>query len=1741
MTANSNLLKAILSMDSYNRGYNAGLIFGSDSNSSEAIDGVTKIGNYTIYRSSNTQAAADIGFYGIAYQVGNEVVIAYRGTDDGLLSKDLSYGFGVGAGYATSGSIPGSIQNPAPQRATPNQGDMAFEFYRAVAEQMQGGGAGINPYSPDTQITLTGHSLGGGLAGLVASTYNQDATLFDSMAFKSASENLAWAVNYYTNYGEQAYKNFLIDKASEGSVRGYPSVQALKEIFGISGSLDIPTLESGEDYGVYYSKVSALAIAGAISTHSYVPYEDPEIVVPTGMGSGQGAIDRHSIASHVIALYGQEAGKSLTSTMWDVLYNNDFARNVGAMREGSLASAANVYEHKNADILRTMIAYSALTLDATGLSVAQQKERLPFGDTAIRALFDDTQDLFSMSPSIFSDSYKAASRLIAEYAANLADAQVLQSQNAAAVNGIVSVSNNITHIDLSDAMWTFDENIGPVTIVYKTELLKSFTAQSSLSFGVSDLDGVLNTVEHVYFLPSVITYDFSSLALTDEGKRILIYTSVYQGHGDEITGSTNDDIIITGAGNDTIIGGQGNDIIDAGNGDDTVTGGAGNDIVDLGSGNNTYIDSAGHDTVRNYSPNGVADYSGAVGPIFVDGGSQLLVMSADGYMDRLDGFSVFKGSMTARNYFEYLDEAQVHGGQASDIFWVSGASNTLYGGGGNDRFSYIGTNNTTIYGGEGDDAFSLTGWSAAGTAVGSMLGSKIYDEGSSTGDMLVLPSLPTSYLSLPVSSHENIHTSHYFYGLELQSIEGATIVKQVRYIGDYNYYYSSGNYTLTYSYDTEVGRLQVNDGIEYLATNGGIYLISDLLGGSLAPSNSSGTASGERFPTFTDVLQQNFSSVVLPGDGVGPFITGYAATNINYNSQYSQTNSVFSIAGVAAGTYQTAQGGSISIQSNGNYTYSPQSGFIGEDSYTYTYNGQSITHRFIVRSSENSIQAIDDVFTNDVLANTTVSGNVISNDEGSNITVRSGLIQTQNGGTVIMNKDGTYTYTPKENFSGTDSFTYHLEGQLGADQFNYYLGQYGLTDTAQVTFNVRPSNSRPVAVNDSFSGLTEDAWFIGNVLSNDSDPDGDAFTVVHHSQGTKGLVEIAPDGTFTYKPYENVFGLDSFNYTIRDAYGAMHTSTVQLNITVTNNDLPIVQNVSFSVNASVYNNYNNGVIFPFGARDVDGEYLSLIEQTITTADGNTIVLSDFGGYSFYANAGYVGEDSFTFVVSDQTGNSVTGSASVNILAPEWAYTGTVGRDVLNVSGANGTLYGLAGNDLLIGAEGDDLLSGGKGNDTLYGSGGTDTLYGNSGEDVYVFDMTLAYGASWQPTTIIDSEGVDIVVFKGIDFSDLMFSQNGDALSISFADLPNVWVHSQLPMVEYILLDGNYIVDLSTMTQIAAFHMPLAANDAFTMKGISSLSGNVLLDNGSGADTASANAEISVRAGTYSTEAGGTVVLQEDGSFIYTHLEGFYGIDRFDYSVFNSEYDGTTATVSITVKPENEAPVAIERAFDAELNSALVGNLIAPIVGDPVVDPEGASVIAVAGTFMTSSGNNVIIFADGNFVYAAQDSYLGEDTFTYTVEDPTGLSSTSMVTITVTPPVGAIVGTEFQDNIFGTSNGEIIYALSGNDEIYTMGGEDTIYGGSGVDRVFYTDISQPSDLVIYRTAEETYHVYNLNTESTNTFHSIEAIDIWGSIVDLASLNLDIDGSGWGNNTLYGSSGNDTITGTRATILSMPVKV
>lgn len=123
---NSFLMKAILAMDSYNRGYNPRIKF-SDTADATGIH----IGNAVIYKNSSILENPDgsrkdvaAGFYGIAYDYAGETVVSYRGTDENITwgsttGSDILYGYGVGAGSPEG-----------------NQAALAFKFYQSVADEV---------------------------------------------------------------------------------------------------------------------------------------------------------------------------------------------------------------------------------------------------------------------------------------------------------------------------------------------------------------------------------------------------------------------------------------------------------------------------------------------------------------------------------------------------------------------------------------------------------------------------------------------------------------------------------------------------------------------------------------------------------------------------------------------------------------------------------------------------------------------------------------------------------------------------------------------------------------------------------------------------------------------------------------------------------------------------------------------------------------------------------------------------------------------------------------------------------------------------------------------------------------------------------------------------------------------------------------------------------------------------------------------------------------------------------------------------------------------------------------------------------------------------------------------------------------------------------------------------------------------------------------------------------------------
>ncbi|HMM66566.1 MAG TPA: Ig-like domain-containing protein [Dokdonella sp.] len=144
-------------------------------------------------------------------------------------------------------------------------------------------------------------------------------------------------------------------------------------------------------------------------------------------------------------------------------------------------------------------------------------------------------------------------------------------------------------------------------------------------------------------------------------------------------------------------------------------------------------------------------------------------------------------------------------------------------------------------------------------------------------------------------------------------------------------------------------------------------------------------------------------------------------------------------------------------------------------------------------------------------------------------------VSTPSHGTAVAGAGGI-SYTPATGYSGSDSFTYTISDGRGGSA----------TATVNVTvLTAAETNRAPIAVNDDggvLKGYDSDI----DVLSNDSDPDGDPLTVIEvaHTGPGNAVITINPDNTIHYQSIHGFAGYDSFQYTISDGRGGTATATV---------------------------------------------------------------------------------------------------------------------------------------------------------------------------------------------------------------------------------------------------------------------------------------------------------------------------------------------------------------------------------------------------------------------------------------------------------------------------------------------------------------------------------------------------------------------------------------------------------------------
>ena len=164
------------------------------------------------------------------------------------------------------------------------------------------------------------------------------------------------------------------------------------------------------------------------------------------------------------------------------------------------------------------------------------------------------------------------------------------------------------------------------------------------------------------------------------------------------------------------------------------------------------------------------------------------------------------------------------------------------------------------------------------------------------------------------------------------------------------------------------------------------------------------------------------------------------------------------------------------------------------------------------------------------------SPGVLANDSGS--TLSAVLNAGTSQGTLILNANGSFTYTPNNQFTGTDSFTYRAsDGQTNS----------GL---ATVTISVT-SNTLPVASNDNYSVAANEVLTIAapGVLANDSDANSDALSALLASGPAHGGLSLNANGAFLYTPAPGFSGADSFSYRANDGNASSAVATVNIIVT----------------------------------------------------------------------------------------------------------------------------------------------------------------------------------------------------------------------------------------------------------------------------------------------------------------------------------------------------------------------------------------------------------------------------------------------------------------------------------------------------------------------------------------------------------------------------------------------------------------
>ena len=735
---------------------------------------------------------------------------------------------------------------------------------------------------------------------------------------------------------------------------------------------------------------------------------------------------------------------------------------------------------------------------------------------------------------------------------------------------------------------------------------------------------------------------------------------------------------------------------------------------------------------------------------------------------------------------------------------------------------------------------------------------------------------------------------------------------------------------------------------------------------------------------------QAVGNVVVNSIGNAITLTGVDQANLSLTFNVPATSSY--------GMITQAAVGSASL------TYMPLPGYVGQDSFTFTVtNSSGLT----------SAPAVVTISVTDTPIANTLFENVIINSVDNQITLTGmdplgqaftfALASAPKNGTVsgFNPYTGIVNYTPNTGFVGQDSFTFAVT--------NTPAGITSAAGTVTITVSDTPvanAQSANFVVNSSNNAIT---------LSG-TDPLGTALTYMlgvgtGPSNGTLNQA-VYGSADVTYTPNDGFIGEDSFVFSVVNAAGVVSAPAV---VTIAVSDTPIA-NSRF---ANIEVNSANTTIVLTGS-DPLGESLTFALGTNPSNGTLSGFNSSTGQVTYTPNAGYLGKDTFTFMVKNAPYGIISAPATVSI-----AVTDNPFANAQSVSFAvNST------NNFII-LSGTDPLAQGLSYAILPGTGpsyGTISAFNPAtglviytpnnayvGQDSFAFTVTNSSGITSAParvtitltdTPVANSRSANVgvnsvgnaIVLTGFDplGQTFMFGiENGtgpahgslSAFNESTGQVtytPNAGFVGQ-DSFAFTVTNSDEITSAPALVTISVIDIPVAAPRAVNV-GVNSVNNQITV---TGIDPLGQVLVFGLQAGP---SHGALVSFDaKAGVATYTPAAKFVGQDSFAFTVTNTPAGITSAPAVVTISV-TDTPVAVAQSANVVVNSS--NNLITLSGKDPL--GQGLTFGLELGTgpsYGTLSGFNT---STGTVIYTPNNFYAGKDSFMFTVTNSSGVTSAPVV-------------------------------------------------------------------------------------------------------------------------------------------------